>query len=272
MTRMRLIVSGLLFVLVPLAASAQEDNQLSQNAKPVDQTKLLLGELYRLGDPEINRMLPDLYWALKATEPPLPENTQSKPSSLAMPNVMAMLGNEGVRRELEMLDYQYEEVQQKYDDILKSMNKRIRDVLDDRDDTSPRELRDRIGAIRADAEKEAEQALLPFQFERLKQLRFHVLMHRMGAYNVLTRDPLASELGITDDQKHELREAAQEINAELAREMAKLRVAAMRKLFARLTREQQAKLEKILGDDFYFEDTLAKTKGTPKGRPKKTEP
>ena len=56
----KLIFGLLLAVATGLSVVAQDKNT-PDGGKPVDETKLLLGDLYRLGDPEINKMLPDLY-------------------------------------------------------------------------------------------------------------------------------------------------------------------------------------------------------------------
>ena len=66
------------------------------------------------------------------------------------------------------------------------------------------------------------------------------------------KPPLASELGISDEQKEELREFAKEIDEELAREIAKLHSQAMHKLFSRLKNDQQVKLSKVMGDEFHY--------------------
>jgi len=237
-------------VYLPLAA--QDKPITPDGGKPVDETKLLLGDLYRLGDPEINKMLPDLYWALKASEGEVSASSTAKPPGTKMPDVMSILQNPSVRHEIEMVDEQYEDLQERRSEIVRSMNEQIQGLLKAQGNADPLALREQIGRIRAKAEEATEKAVLPFQFERLKQLRYHVLMRRLGAVNVLTNDPLASELGLSEEQKEELRESAKEIDEELAREIAKLHSQAMQKLFSRLKNDQQAKLSKIMGDEFHY--------------------
>lgn len=249
-------------VYLPLAA--QDKPVAPEGGKPVDETKVLLGDLYRLGDPEINKMLPDLYWALKATE----GEASAPPRAARMPDVMSMLSNPSVRHGIEMVDEQYDDLQERRSKIVRSMNEQIQGLLKARGDADPFELREKIGRIRAQAEEATEKAVLPFQFERLKQLRYHVLMRRLGAVNVLTNDPLASELGISDEQKEELREFAKEIDEELAREIAKLHSQATQKLFSRLKNDQQVKLSKVMGDKFHYVevDRRNKKQRTSKGK------
>ncbi len=52
-------------VYLPLAA--QDKPVAPEGGKPVDETKVLLGDLYRLGGTEMKKMLPDPYSAPKAT-------------------------------------------------------------------------------------------------------------------------------------------------------------------------------------------------------------
>jgi len=245
-------IFGLLLAVATGLPVAAQDKNTPDGGKPVDETKLLLGDLYRLGDPEINKMLPDLYWALKASEGEASGSSATKSLGTKMPDVMSILQNPSVRHEIEMVDEQYEDLQERRSKIARSMNEQIQGLLKASGNTDPFELREKIGRIRAQAEEATEKAVLPFQFERLKQLRYHVLMRRLGAVNVLTNDPLASELGISDEQKEELREFAKEIDEELAREIAKLHSQAMQKLFSRLKNDQQVKLSKIMGDEFHY--------------------
>lgn len=245
---------ALLLAFICLPSMAQEKAVEPTGGKPVDETKLLLGDLRRLGDPEINKMLPDLYWALKATEGPAADVATGQTQQQKMPDVMSILQNPSVRHEVEMLDEQYEDLQQRRGKIVSSMNQQVLALLHSQGG-DPLELREQIGRIRAQVEEATQKALLPFQFERLKQLQYHILMQRLGAVNVLTKEPLASELDITDEQEEELRAAAEEIDSKLAQEIAKLRAEARQELFSHLNKQQQLKLEKILGDSFQYEST-----------------
>jgi hypothetical protein len=88
-------------------------------------------------------------------------------------------------------------------------------------------------------------------------------MHRRGVLGVLTTDPLAAELGLTDDQKEGLRVASREIEEELAREIAKLRAKAKERLISELRADQQQKLKQIVGEDFDVGSLRSSRKGRP---------
>jgi hypothetical protein len=263
-----MIYCWLLLCSINLPLTAQDKTAAAEGGKPVDETKAMLGDLYRLGDPAINKMLPDLYWALKATEGEATGGATGKSKGVRMPDVMSILRNPSVRHEIEMLDEQYEDLQDRRSTIVGEMNQQILGLLNSQGG-DPLELRAEIVQIRARAEEATEKAVLPFQFERLRQLQYHILMQRVGAVNVLINDPLATELGISDEQKAELREAAKEIDDELAREIAKLRSQAMQDLFSRLKQNQQIKLSKIMGDEFHYME-LPKGQRKPIGSKKPT--
>ncbi len=247
------IYCWLLFCSINLPLTAQDKAAAPDDGRPADETKLLLGDLYRMGDPEINKMLPDLYWALKGTEGEAAGSATGKTTTSRMPDVMSILRNPSVRREIEMLDEQYDDLQEHRSKIVGAMNQQILGLLNSQGG-DPLALRETIGQIRAQAEEATDHAVLPFQFDRLKQLQYHILMRRLGAVNVLTNDPLAKELGISDEQKLELRDAAEKIDEELARKIAELRSRAMQDLFSRLKQNQQIKLSKILGDEFHYQE------------------
>lgn len=92
--------------------------------------------------------------------------------------------------------------------------------------------------------------LLPHQQKRLNQIGYHLQMRDQGTDEALLNGKLAEELGLTDEQKKELKEKAEEIKTETEKAMAKLRKEARDKIFAVLNKEQQEKLKDLLGSDF----------------------
>ena len=241
---------------IPVAAQKQQ----------VDwEAKMLTTELSRLGDPEINLFLPELYKALaeSRSETEGPESGPAKePTKFRAPRqtMMSLLDNPSVRRELKMLDDQYEEIRARSRRIQDRARDYVYSELINSDDgpVSRQSVRTRLQTIREDASREIENAILPFQFERLRQIAFHVQMRQQGVVNVLINDPLATDLGITEEQKESLVEQAKEIDQELAEEIAKLRAKAKEKLFSHLKPEQQKKLETMIGEEFTYEPVVGR--------------
>lgn len=155
-----------------------------------------------------------------------------------------LLADPDIRAELEMVDEQYESLQKMEEQIQRETARRIQEL----DFSRPDELVKTIRAIRSDADEQLASLLLPHQLERLRMLRLRTELGRSSLADVLTRDPLRSELELTDEQVRELRESEREIEAQLERDIARLRRQARRKLLSRLKPSQQEKVEELLGD------------------------
>jgi hypothetical protein len=168
--------------------------------------------------------------------------------------VMSMLVNPSIRKEIDMLDYQYDDVRQRHAKIIRSMNEQIVTLLKSEDQSNLGDLREQLGQIRENAEAEVEQAILPHQYDRLKQLRYHVLMRRLGPVNVITSNPLAEEIGLSPSQSKNLKQSALEINEDLEQQIAELRLRAMDKLISQLEKDQQIKLNAIMGNLFQYQE------------------
>jgi thioesterase domain-containing protein len=87
--------------------------------------------------------------------------------------------------------------------------------------------------------------------DRLNQLSVQASAQN-GARSLLN-GPLAEKLNITDEQKEELRETAEELQKKFNDEVTKLREEMQAKLIEKLTTEQQAELKEITGEKFTFE-------------------
>ena len=77
-----------------------------------------------------------------------------------------LLANPEVRKELEMVDSQYEEIQQANARIQKNLAEQIRGM----DFSAGKELGEQLKQLRSNANKELEAALLPHQISRLQQI------------------------------------------------------------------------------------------------------
>ena len=86
--------------------------------------------------------------------------------------------------------------------------------------------------------------------------------------DLLTRDPLKSELNITEKQIENLQAAEEEIEAEIRKELVRLRQRARDKLLSKLELAQRAKVEEMLGDAFEFGETAGPDRKTNRARGK----
>lgn len=174
--------------------------------------------------------------------------------------MIGLLQSDEVRQELDLMDDQVDQLRAIGDDIRAQVRDELQGAFQGMGDLSPEERQQRIGEIRgkidsivSKSQGRLQEVLLPHQFERLKQIDLQARIQRGGAA-ALTEGELAETLGLTDQQKEQLRERSQEVQQELQEKIQQLRVEARGKLMDVLTPEQRAKLESMLGADFAVPD------------------
>lgn len=163
-------------------------------------------------------------------------------------STLGLLADKNIRADLEMVDDQYEELKRLNSEIQNRMADQIRGL--DFGDTE--NLASRIRAMSQQSQNDLNSVLLPHQVTRLRQIRMQSQLRRRSLVDILTSDPLKSELVITDRQSDELRQEEKEIEEDLAREIAKLREKARDRLLSKLKPNQKAQVKEMLGDAFDF--------------------
>ena len=179
----------------------------------------------------------------------------------AQASTIGLLSKESIRSEIEMVDQQYEDLKKASARIQQKVAKEIREI----DFSKTATVTSRIRSIRSNAQKELEDLLLPHQVKRLRQIHLQSKMKRQSLLDILTEDPVKTELEISDDQESELRKEEKKIEEELEKEIQKLRKEAQEKLLGKLKPGQEKKAKELLGEAFEFGDD-AKEKGRKKGK------
>ena len=105
--------------------------------------------------------------------------------------------------------------------------------------------------LKADIDQQVADVLLPHQVKRLDQLRLQTSMRGMGA-RALETESLVKALGITDEQKQQLREKEREVREDLQKKLEQLRKEAQEEVLTVLTDAQRKKLSEMLGEDYEF--------------------
>ena len=96
-----------------------------------------------------------------------------------------------------------------------------------------------------------EKILLPHQLKRLDQLSAQ--LRTQGGGMALLGGEVARDLGVTDQQREQLRTKVEEIEQETRKQEAELRRQVREKVIQLLTPEQQKKLKEMIGEPFTFE-------------------
>ena len=114
-------------------------------------------------------------------------------------------------------------------------------------------------ALAEETDKKVREILLPHQLRRLSQIALQMKLAQTGygGSQALAGDDVAQELGITDEQKAELREKEQEVQKEVREKTQefykKLQEESREKLLSILTPAQRKKLADMIGEKFEWQ-------------------
>jgi hypothetical protein len=172
---------------------------------------------------------------------------------------LGLLSNPRIREDIEMVDDQYQDLRNRHSEIQRRLAAQLRSI----DFSNSKNVVGQIQEIRDEAEKDLNAVLLPHQVKRLRQIRMQSFLRRRNLVDVLTSDPIKSDLKITDRQTEELREYQTEVLQDLQKEIAKLQEKARGRLLSKLDRSQRTQVEEMIGDAFEFSEPV-KDKGGPK--------
>lgn len=170
---------------------------------------------------------------------------------------LGLLSDSRIREDIEMVDDQYQELQAHHDQVQKRLAEQLRGL----DFTDSENVVGQIRRIRDEAETELNAVLLPHQVARLRQIRMQSQLRRRSFVDLLTSDPLKSELAITENQQEALETTEQEIEAEMQREIARLREQVRDRLLAKLNATQRSQIEEMFGDAFEFRESARQKSG-----------
>lgn len=159
-----------------------------------------------------------------------------------------LLRSDEVRAELELLDDQVGKLQA----IEEEMRDKIREAMGGRgrgERPDFESMRATFEDMRKEVESKIGEVLTTQQMDRLRQIETQQQLNNGGARSLMG-GPLADKLGLTDEQKAQLREKAREVEAKLQEKMAAARAEAREEMLSVLTSEQRATLEELTGAPF----------------------
>ncbi len=162
----------------------------------------------------------------------------------------ALLMNNSVREELDLVDDQVAELQA----VGEEMRDEFRSIFQEIRDLPAEERRDAMVERRQEIEKMVQdrmkEVLLPQQFNRLEQIHLRSVVQRQGTAAALSQGSVAEALNLTDAQREKLREKSEQLNQELQQKIEELRTQMRDELLDVLDTKQRAQLEELMGDDF----------------------
>ena len=167
---------------------------------------------------------------------------------------MGWLRSPQVKKELEIADYQVEQIDQlqaKLQADVQEVYADIRKLPREEQAEQYRLAQEKVKKIYADGEAKLKEILLPAQIRRLEQVSAQMRLRGSVAYGL--RGELAEKLGLSDQQQKLLQEKAAEKNRELYKKYAELRAQMQQELLEEvLTDKQQKQLDEMIGEPFEF--------------------
>ena len=218
-------------------------------APAADQSKILVGQLWEFSDPATQKtVLLPLYKTLREIETTQGGLGIEPIEAKQDPNLMSMLANPGLRKEIGMEEYQFEDLQSRAKELRQGMISEVREALSS-EQKEPAQLVQMVGRIRQRYAKELENAVLPHQMDRLRQVGFQTLIRDRDPVKVLTSEPFKSKLKLDDEDVVKLRDRSEELKREFDRKVEQLRKETVDKLVEELDEDQQKTLREMLGDE-----------------------
>ena len=260
----------LMFLCPALTTGQDKDGKDGKDDGPVgifdsrDEYSQFMGSAKRTawgegGTPELQAMIPLLNDI--ALNRPVGSTSQQFSGGASL---MGLIGNPRVREDLEIVDEQYEQFLERAAEAQREAAEQLRGF----DFSDRKGLVRQIEKIQDQTRRELESVLLPHQMDRLKQIRAQSLLRNRNFVEVLTSDPMRSELNISDRQADALREEQEKIQSDLAKQIAELQDKARQRLIKTLDRSQQEQIDNLFGEAFEFQTPARGKRGAGQQRSK----
>ena len=208
---------------------------------------------------------------------PSPPTPFSRPFSNPYGRSLEWLANPQVQEELQLTNDQWDKIKQAQDEMRSKVGALYRSQeLNEKDPRKRGQLyRERIQALSDEAENKARAILNREQTQRLQQIIRQTQMDwgSLGIIGVLLDKDVGEKLGLTEQQRDDLRrtqaQVFEENNRKLDEFRRQLRADTREKMFSLLTDEQRKTLEGLLGPRFELKSPV---KSLPAGQATADQP
>lgn len=166
-------------------------------------------------------------------------------------NSLNWLEDENMLTELDIIDEQREQLQQLRDEVQKrrqDFGKTVRELPAEKRVDFIREF---SNLLSANTDEKVNEILLPHQRKRFDQLRLQTQMRNSGT-GALENEKLIEQLGITDEQREELKKKRTEVEEKLRVKLEQLRKEAQDEMLSVLTPAQRDTLKELVGREVEF--------------------
>lgn len=169
-------------------------------------------------------------------------------------NWSSLLNIPEVRKELDIMDAQMEQITKARTEMEKGIKDQVSKIMEGGFDPSKaKEMAEMIRAQRSAVEDQINEQLLPAQVQRLKEVALRMQMKQVGTVGMLGRKDIKEALGLSDDQVKALEQKAEELDKEMKKRVEELKKKAQAELLNELNPDQRKKLDEMLGKEFDYQ-------------------
>ena len=178
------------------------------------------------------------------------------------------LFNPQIERELEIVPEQKE----KLTSIRSEMSTKMREMYKSFGDLDPSERQQKYyeayKVLGEETEEKVREVLLAHQLDRLRQIMLQMKLRSAGygSASALSGEDVSEALGLTEEQKEQLRKKEEEVRADMQEKTQefynKLREESRDKLLGVLTEAQRKKLRDLMGDEYEWQPTQLRSSAT----------
>lgn len=159
-----------------------------------------------------------------------------------------------VRKELDIMDAQMEQITNARTEMNKQIKETVSKMMEGGFDPSKaKEMSEIIRSQQAAIEEKISEQLLPAQVQRLKEVALRMQMKQVGTLGMLGRKDIKEALGLSDEQLKALEKKAEELDKEMKKRVDELKKKAQSDLLGELNPDQRKKLEEMMGKEFDYQ-------------------
>ena len=166
--------------------------------------------------------------------------------------VNLLVGNRMIGQELELVDYQLEDLKKIKYDFHRDMGKVSKEFRG----KSLNERRELVRSCYETMQGQLEKALLPHQFDRIKQISVQSMaLNTDGSLNLgnlIANRSVQEKLSIESAKLQDIRKRIAEERRKLEEEIARLKAASQKRILEALSPDQQREFASLIGEPFDF--------------------
>lgn len=158
-------------------------------------------------------------------------------------DVMSLLGNESIRKDVELTDEQYAAMTK----VKNALNANVAEFIQSMTTKKMESVKSQI----IETEAQLTAMLKPEQFQRLQQLKNQMGINRFGLASYLNSKSMLTGMGLSPDAAKQFKNKTEELKKELKSNLEEANREANVELLERVSKRQRDKVKSLLGEVNY---------------------